>query len=305
MEQVIQASQVRKTFGRGAAAVEALRDLDVTVHKGRVTGLVGHNGAGKSTFIKLALGFLRPTSGSLAVLGHAPGDPRALARLGYLPEHPSFPEYLTGREMLHYIGGLLGLGGADLARRSAALLEEVGIAHAADRRVRSYSKGMMQRLGIAQALLADPDLLVLDEPMTGLDPIGRAEVKELLRVRKERGTAILFCSHILEDVERLCDDVMLLARGRLRFQGTVASVLAAGEPRWAAVIAAAEVPSALRGLPWKEAGVDLWAVGGLDEAGMRAVGAAAAGGALQLVRLEQELADLEELFLQVTKGAAA
>jgi ABC-2 type transport system ATP-binding protein len=304
MEQVIQANHVRKVYGRGSAAVEALHDLDLAVRAGRVTGLVGHNGAGKSTFIKLALGFLRPTSGSLAVLGRDPGDPRALARLGYLPEHPSFPEYLTGREILHYVGRLVGLRGADLGRRSGALLEEVGIAHAADRRVRSYSKGMMQRLGIAQALLAEPELLVLDEPMTGLDPIGRAEVKELLRSRSQRGVAILFCSHILEDVERLCDDVVLLARGRLRYQGTVASVLAAGEPRWTAVVAAPAVPAALSGLTWQPVGADLWSAAGLDDAAMRAVATAAGAGEVQPVRLEQELADLEEMFLQVTRGSA-
>lgn len=305
MEQVIQANHVRKVYGRGASAVVALADLDIAVRAGRVTGLVGHNGAGKSTFIKLALGFLRPTSGSLAVLGRSPGDPRALGRLGYLPEHPSFPEYLTGREILHYVGRLLGLRGADLRRRADDLLAEVGIAHAADRRVRSYSKGMMQRLGIAQALLADPEVLVLDEPMTGLDPIGRAEVKELLRARRERGVAILFCSHILEDVERLCDDVLLLARGRLRYQGTVASVLAAGDPRWTAVVAAAAVPPSLSTLNWQSVGADLWSAAGLDDVAMRAVAAAAAAGAVQPVRLEQELADLEELFLQVTRGSAA
>ena len=206
---------------------------------------------------------------------------------------------------MHYIGRLVGLRGADLSRRSVSLLEEVGIAHAADRRVRSYSKGMMQRLGIAQALLAEPELLVLDEPMTGLDPIGRAEVKELLRARSERGVAILFCSHILEDVERLCDDVLLLARGRLRYQGTVASVLAAGDPRWTAVVTAPAIPASLAGMSWQPVGADLWSSSGLDDAAMRAVAAAAGAGEVQPVRLEQELADLEEMFLQVTRGTAA
>lgn len=298
---VIEARSAGKRFGRGAGAVEALQGLDLRVGAGRVCGLVGHNGAGKSTFIKMSLGFLRPTTGTIEVFSRPPGDPGAARRLGYLPEHPAFPEYLTGREVLDYVGRLLDLPAAERARRANALLEEVGIAHAADRRTRGYSKGMLQRLGLAQALLGDPELLILDEPMSGLDPIGRAQVKDILRRRREAGVAILFCSHILEDVERLCDDVVILVRGHKRFEGAVANVLAAGTPTWTALVerdAAPDLPG-----EWQPAGVRMWHARGLDAGEMRAVAAAAAdaGGDLRLIRLDQELADLERLFLQYTR----
>jgi ABC-2 type transport system ATP-binding protein len=209
---------VSKTFvGAWFRKKTAVRDLTLTVPRGEVVGLLGPNGSGKSTTLKMVVGFLKPTSGHVLLFGEPAEKPSSRRRLGYLPENPRFQRFMTGRAQLLYLGGLHGLSAAERARRADELFTLVDLRDAADERVGGYSKGMTQRLAIAQALLARPDLLILDEPMSGLDPIGRLEVRSLIaRIHRESPrTTIFFSSHVLSDVESLCSHVVLLRGGTL------------------------------------------------------------------------------------------
>jgi ABC-2 type transport system ATP-binding protein len=216
-----------KTYRLGfrARKVAALADLDLAVAPGSVYGFVGPNGAGKTTTIKVLVGLVRASAGQAALFGRDVADHRARLSVGYLPENPSFHDFMRPLDVLRYLGRLSGLGGADLERRAGALLERVGLAHARDLTVRKFSKGMVQRLGLAQALVHDPPLLVLDEPMSGLDPIGRKEVRDLILELGRAGKTIFFSTHILSDVETICDRVGMLLRGRLVREGPLGSLL--------------------------------------------------------------------------------
>jgi ABC-2 type transport system ATP-binding protein len=189
--------------------------LDLTVRAGEVFGLIGPNGAGKTTTFKLVLGLLRPTGGTVLFRGK-PLTPAARAAIGFLPEHPYFYDYLTVHEMLTMFGELYGLSGRALRERVDAVIEEVQLGHKRRAALRSLSKGTLQRVGIAQAILNDPQLLILDEPMSGLDPMGRHAMRELIRSRNRAGASVIFSSHILPDAEALCDRVAILTQGRVR-----------------------------------------------------------------------------------------
>ncbi len=189
--------------------------LTLRVDKNETYGLLGLNGAGKTTTLKLLLGLLKPTSGSVLVLGVPAGHPSALARLGFLPENPYYYSYLTAREFLDLSGALFGMPRKERRQRAAELLEMVSMTKAADTAVRKYSKGMLQRLGIAQALMNDPQLVFLDEPMSGLDPVGRRDVRQIMIKLKSQGKTIFFNSHLLPDVNEVCDRVGILHRGKL------------------------------------------------------------------------------------------
>ena len=199
--------------------VDILRGVDLEVAGNDVFGLLGPNGAGKTTTVKVALGLMRPTSGSVE-LG-VPG----VSHVGYLPENPYFYDYLSGREFLGFCARLFGLGAERRRERVEALLREVGLQDAAGVHLRKYSKGMLQRAGIAQALVNDPELVLLDEPMTGLDPVGRVEVKRIIQGLQERGKTVLFNSHILSDVHELCTRVAIMREGRVAWSGTVDEAL--------------------------------------------------------------------------------
>jgi ABC-2 type transport system ATP-binding protein len=205
----------------------ALSQLDLTVHEGEVFGYLGPNGAGKTTTLKLLMGLLRPTSGEARILGRPPGDVRIQPQVGFLPEQPAFYEYLTGRELLNFYGQLLGLDRSIRRERIESLVLQLRIESALDLQLRKYSKGMVQRLGLAQALLNDPKVILLDEPMSGLDPIGRREVRDLLLRLKEEGKTVFFSSHIIPDVEVVCDRVGILVSGRLVAQGSLNEMLEA------------------------------------------------------------------------------
>jgi ABC-2 type transport system ATP-binding protein len=193
----------------------SLDSLNLEVQQGETFGLLGLNGAGKTTTLKLLLGLIRPTTGEANVLGFPAGDKRALAQLGYLPEQPYFYSYLTAREFLDFSGELCGMAPADRRSRSEELLKLVSMSESADRPVRKYSKGMTQRMGIAQALINDPKLVFFDEPMSGLDPIGRRDVRMIMMKLKEQGKTLFFNSHLLPDVNEVCDRVAILHRGKL------------------------------------------------------------------------------------------
>lgn len=206
--------------------VTAVRDVDIDVRAGSVFGLLGPNGAGKSTLIRMILGHLYPTAGSLKVLGRSPRNVEAKSRLGYLPERTSFYPQLTAREVLRLFGDIIGLSKEETAGRSEQLLEMVGLQGAGNRRIGGFSHGMGRRLGLAQALLNDPDLLLLDEPTAGLDPIGCHEVKTLIATLARRGKTVLVSSHLLADVQDVCDIVMILYGGKVQQTGPVDQLLA-------------------------------------------------------------------------------
>ncbi|MCK9462087.1 MAG: ABC transporter ATP-binding protein [Proteobacteria bacterium] len=224
---ILEVQDLFKTFRTGffRRRVDAVRGVSFEVREGEIFGLLGPNGAGKTTTLKVMMGLVAPTSGSIRIFGRPCSEPGARARVGFLPENPYFHEYLTPRELLEFYGSLVGLGGAKLERQSEALIEQVGLKEAANRPLRKFSKGMLQRIGLAQALLGDPELLVLDEPMSGLDPIGRKFVADLIAERNRSGVAILFSSHILSDVERLCHRVVILNRGVVAAQGSLADLV--------------------------------------------------------------------------------
>ncbi len=209
----------------GRARVTALTDLSLEVRQGEVFGLLGPNGSGKTTTIKLLLGLIRATSGDAFVFGRDPSDRVVKNRIGYLPEETYLYRFLDAEETLAFFGRLFGLDSATIRARSKALIAEVGLERAARRRLGEYSKGMARRLGLAQALINDPDLVILDEPTSGLDPIGSAEVKNLIVRLKARGKTVLLCSHLLADVEDVCDRIAILHQGVLRECGPVADLL--------------------------------------------------------------------------------
>lgn len=203
----------------------ALDGLSLTVEEGEVFGLLGPNGAGKTTTLKLLLRLIYPTAGRARLLGRPFDDIEVHRGIGYLPEAPYFYDYLTAREFLDYAGQLFGYHKPERARRVGALLERMGLADAADFALRHFSRGMLQRVGVAQALINDPALIFLDEPMLGLDPVGRREVRDLIVELRARGKTICFCTHVLADVEALCDRVAILNRGRLHGLGTLDQIL--------------------------------------------------------------------------------
>jgi ABC-2 type transport system ATP-binding protein len=215
----------------------ALDSLTLEVEAGEVFGFLGPNGAGKTTTLKLLLQLVYPTSGSAEVLGKPPGDLSVKRRIGYLPENPYFYDHLTAEELLSYFAALFGYDAADRRVRVARLLDQVGIGAERRLQLRKFSKGMLQRVGIAQALINDPELVIFDEPMSGLDPLGRREVRALILALRDRGCTVFFSSHVLADAEALCSRVAILARGRLMTAGRLTDILAFQIRGWELVAA--------------------------------------------------------------------
>jgi ABC-2 type transport system ATP-binding protein len=223
MELAIKTDKLTKIYGytRKEDAVRAVNELSMEVPKGEAFGFLGPNGAGKTTTIYMLLGILKPTSGNGKLLGKPLGNAKAKEKLGFLPESVTLHLHHTGLSLLDYYGELLNMEGAKRKKRALEVLEQVGLKDAGNKLITSYSKGMVQRLGLAQALISDPDLLILDEPTANLDPIGRKEVKDLLLNIKEQKKTIFISSHILSDVESICDRVCILKGGRLIKTGTI------------------------------------------------------------------------------------
>jgi ABC-2 type transport system ATP-binding protein len=214
----------------------ALDRLTLEVAPGEVFGFLGPNGAGKTTTLKLLMQLVFPTSGRAEILGQRLGSLDVKRRLGYLPEHPYFYDYLTAEELLIYFARLFGYRGADSQVRASRLLDEVGIGAERRLQLRKFSKGMLQRVGIAQALVNEPELVILDEPMSGLDPLGRRDVRSLILRLRDRGTTVFFSSHVLSDAEALCSRVAILARGRLIASGRLDEMLAFKAKGWELVV---------------------------------------------------------------------
>jgi len=227
---VVQTWKLRKVYRTGFwmnQKVKSLRKCSLSVYRGETFGLLGPNGAGKTTLLKVLLGIVRPTSGSGMLLGKPLGDRAVKQRLGYLPENPYFYDYLTGWEFLQFAAGLFQIPRSVQKKRIPDLLDRVGLSQATAKKqqLRRYSKGMLQRLGVAQALINDPELVFFDEPMSGLDPTGRYQIRQIILSLQKQGKTIFFNSHVLTDVEQICDRVAILARGELLCLGTLDELL--------------------------------------------------------------------------------
>ena len=306
---VLRVRDLKKTYVVGfmRKKVEAVRGVSFEVRPGEIFGLLGPNGAGKTTTIKSILRLVHPSSGSIELFGGSPADPDVRAKVGYMPENPYVYQYLTPREFLDLCGRLVGMGKKERRDRAEAMIDQVKLRHAADRPIGKFSKGMMQRVGLAQAPLHDPQLLVLDEPMSGLDPIGRKEVRDVLLAQRDAGKTLLFTSHVLSDVEVLCDRVVILRSGLVRASGELRELVRAeveryeleladvADPLEAALAPLGELvrhPARLHLTLGERADVD------------RALALAMEHGA-HVVALRPQQRSLEELFVEQTTDAAA
>ncbi len=223
--EILGLSKIYKTGFFQDKRKQALLPLHLTVEKGEVFGFLGPNGAGKTTTLKLLMGLIFPTAGSARLLGFDWRDPKIKSRIGFLPEQPYFYDQLTARELLDYYMSLSGLDPRERAEKISPMLERVGLAESANVRLRKFSKGMLQRVGIAQAIIHNPEIVFLDEPMSGLDPIGRKEVRDLIQSLKQEGKTVFFSTHILSDAEALCDRVAVMHKGELRGVGVMAELM--------------------------------------------------------------------------------
>ena len=302
MHHVVSTRELEKHYG----PLRALGGVSLDVEPATVFGLLGQNGAGKTTLIKILLGMLAPTSGSAHLLGRPVGSVAARRDVGYLPEDHRLPEYHTGPSLLDVYGGLQGLPRQERRRRAAELLERLGLAGREKLRIRGYSKGMKQRLGLAQALLHRPSVLFLDEPTDGVDPVGRKQIRDLLLAERARGVTIFINSHLLGEVEQLCDRVAILRKGRLAIVGTVAEVVGT-KTSWLVAFdrpltadhhwnSARLAPAGSSGL-WR---LQLEAAAGIDRFLEEA-----RGHGLHLRHLEQERGTLEEIYLQLADAGGA
>jgi len=226
---MIRFREVHKTYPKQinrSPAQHALKGISFTLKQGQTLGLIGQNGAGKSTSIRLIMGYMRPDAGQVIVLQNKNSSPATRKHIGYLPETSTFPPNLTCMELLRFAGRCCDMPAQLITERSESLLTRLGIFDARNRRLSEYSKGMQQRASFAAALIHDPELLILDEPMSGLDPIGRAEIINLIHDLREQGKSILFCSHLLDDVERITNDVAILHQGHVLYDGSIADLCA-------------------------------------------------------------------------------
>ncbi len=247
----IEIDKLAKSYSVGfwrRTSKRALHPLSLVVEQGEVFGFLGPNGAGKTTTLKMLMGLVFPTSGSARILGMEVDDPRVKAQIGFLPEQPYFYDYLTARELLEYYGRLSGVPGKVISKRAESMLVRVGLQEAGGVQLRKFSKGMLQRVGIAQAILHDPRVVFLDEPMSGLDPVGRREVRDLMGELKQEGKTVFFSTHILSDAEALCDRVAVIHLGQLRGVGAVAELTSSVHGRVELVWQGASVPAALKTL---------------------------------------------------------
>ncbi len=303
----VQAQRLTKTYRLGFffnKVITALSGLDFAVPRGSVFGLLGPNGAGKSTTIKLLLNLVTPSSGEAKLFGASPTKQEVRRRLGFVPENPAPYSYLTGREFMSLSGALANVTRHELDQQITRLLGEVELTRAADVQVRRYSKGMVQRLVLAQALLGSPELLILDEPTSGLDPLGRRQIRDLIFAQREKGTTILFCTHIIPDVEAVCDHLVILVGGKKVTEGSVASLLGQGGDVEFMVeqVAEADLPPAAtaKGPPKR---VDQRLVFRVAESESTAVIQAILQKGGRLVQLTPVRHGVEEVFMQAVRDA--
>ncbi|WP_437976503.1 ABC transporter ATP-binding protein [Sorangium sp. So ce295] len=302
----IEASSVRKVyrgFFRRSGGQTALAGLDIAIQRGAAFGLIGLNGAGKTTFIKTLLGVVRPTSGTVRVLGGEPEDPGVRARIGYLPERLFLPSAFTPRQFLASVARMKGLSPGEGALRP--LVERVGLGVDSDRKIGGFSKGMRQRLGLAAALLGQPELLVLDEPTDGVDPLGRAEIRRILGEERARGATLFLNSHLLSETERICDRIGILAGGRLVREGALVE-LCGSETAYRVRFADGADAARLAALGFRAIdGEGGWRLEAESPATLNeALDQARRAGAL-LVELSRDLRDLEDVLAEALGAGGA
>ncbi len=303
-EPVIATSSLAKEFRHRGRRVRALDGIDLSVGRGEVFGLLGANGAGKTTLMKILLGLASPTAGSVSLRGRDPRKVAARARVGYLPEGHRFPAYLTGWSALRLFGRLAGVAEADLERRIPTLLETVGLADRGDDRIGRYSKGMTQRLGLAVALVDEPEVLFLDEPTDGVDPVGRRQIRDLLQETRSRGTTIFINSHLLSEVERTCDRVCIIHNGRVVRSGGVEELTRPSQ-RFKLRLAG-DPPDDLQRL--RVAGAEITPVNGHLEIAVESLEALnalidrARSERLLIVEVTPVRSDLEDVFIETVSG---
>ncbi len=293
--------------GFGLRRKRVLHGISFSVRQGEIFGFVGPNGAGKTTTLKVLMGLIRATSGRASILGRDVRETACRRSVGFLPENPYFYDFLSGREILDFYATLSGVRRGQRAERVARLLEWVGLSSAADARLRTYSKGMLQRVGIAQALVHDPSVVLLDEPMSGLDPIGRKEIRDLILRLRGEGKTVFMNTHILSDVEMVCDRVAIIVQGRIRYQGSTEQFLVGGEREADVVIAG--LPAQVAATLEERFGARLHGLG--DRVELRVaekavsellVVALAAGG--QVVSVTPHRVSLESIFLSAVEREA-
>jgi ABC-2 type transport system ATP-binding protein len=303
-DKLIDVRKLSKTFKIGLfrpKRVEALKGVSFDVRRGEIFGFLGPNGAGKTTCIKMLTGLIAPSAGEAFVFGHKVPSVASRDKLGFLPENPYVYPYLTPREFVEMCGQLSGLGGSALAKRTMEVLTRVGIAYAADRQVRRLSKGMLQRTGLAAALVSDPEMLILDEPMSGLDPVGRKEVRDLIFEERKLGRTIFFSTHILSDVEAMCDRVTILRQGEAVVSGEIRTLLRGDVVR--TEITLAELTDGARSA-LEAAGLTLverpglWLVEVEGEARVNEVLKAAIDAGAKVVEVSARKETLEDLFMR-------
>ena len=277
-ESVIQIRKLTKVYRDfwGRAKVRALNSLDLDVYKGEVFGLLGPNGSGKTTTLKLLLGLLFPTEGDLTILGRSASDVQKNERIGYLPEESYLYRFLNAEETLDFYGRLFNMPAKQRKQRADELIGLVNLQQARKRQLKEYSKGMTRRIGLAQALINDPDLILLDEPTSGLDPIGTREMKDLILKLKEQGKTVVMCSHLLADVQDVCDRIAILYAGELKVAGRVEELL-------------------------KSQGETQLVTSQLDDAALRDVEEVLKKHNASLLKVDHPVASLEELFLRTVR----
>src|SRR6202162_1575407 len=283
----------------------ALRPLDLKVEEGEIFGFLGPNGAGKTTTLKMLMGLIFPSAGSARILGMEIDDPRMKAQIGFLPEQPYFYDYLTARELLEYFGHLSGVDSKQLSRKVSEVLQRVGLPDAAGVQLRKFSKGMLQRVGIAQAILHDPKVVFFDEPMSGRDPMGRREVRDLMVQLKHEGKTVFFSTHILSDAEALCDRVAIINKGELQGVGAVADLTSSVDSKVELVWQGPAVPESLRtlGAECHVTGDTVRAI--LSEANQDAAIEALRRERLRLISVIPVRTSLEDYFMQKLRPAEA
>src|SRR3984957_10669718 len=283
----------------------ALRPLHLRVEEGEIFGFLGPNGAGKTTTLKMLMGLVYPTAGSAHILGSEINDSRMKAQIGFLPEQPYFYDYLTAAELLEYYAQLTGVAARDRKRQVNEVLGRVGLPDVSGMQLRKFSKAMLQRVGIAQAILHDPRVLFFDEPMSGLDPIGRREVRDLMEELKHAGKTVFFSTHILSDAEALCDRVAIIHQGELRGVGAVADLTSSVQGKVEIVWRGRSLPEGLKGMvtEWHVAGETIRAV--LPEPNQEAVVDALRRERIHIVSVTPLRTSLEEYFVQKLKASGA
>jgi len=305
MTTALQISNLTKDYKTGffkQRSVRALDGLTLEVRSGQIFGFLGGSGAGKTTTIKILMGLLHPTTGEAKILGQDISEIDVHRRLGYCPENPYFYDYLTPLELLNYFGEIFGLNSQKRKERSTDLLNAVGLEESNwNKHLRKFSKGMLQRVGLAQSLLNDPEIIFLDEPMSGLDPIGRREIRELIAGLRTHGKTVFMSTHILSDIESLCDEVAILSRGKLTATGNLQDLLTSSSDRQGFEVTIANIDnSALRSMVLGSFSVNEQASGAIvtcaDEGEVEAVISAARSAGGKLISVQQVKQSLEDLF---------